>query len=376
MKILIRQFLGKNHSWAHIGWEIANSLIDKKHNVHLFSTDGIKHLPDNLKPYLIGYVEENSTNLFGRLPDKEYDLQISYTAMKNFPHLLSSGSRNRFGIWCYEWSGKNVLPKGFAKFYKYCDRLLPPSEHAKKVFVDSGIPEDHITVVPHGINKSFIDSSSLYKLNSQKKFKVLCNIAQPHMRKNIYGILEAWGRAFTKKDDVSLILKIVIKKPTQPFEVNFQDIFSSFNKKYPNHAEIVILSSYIDDISSLYRSCNAYISMSNAESFLLPALEALATNKILLVSASGGQMDFCNKNNSLLINGKIVQAQKNSMYWEYNSNAEMFQPNIDCAAEKLLYAFNNEQLLLEKFAPSFQKIRDEYTWDNVTNKIINLCTNS
>ena len=54
MKILIRQFLGKNHSWSVCGWGIANSLISKNHHVDLFSTDGIENLPANLKPNLIG----------------------------------------------------------------------------------------------------------------------------------------------------------------------------------------------------------------------------------------------------------------------------------------------------------------------------------
>src|ERR1700686_1206574 len=101
MKILIRQFLGgKNHSWAHFGFGIARSLVNLGHDVHLFSTDGTKHLPSYLLPNLIGWTEENQTEVFGRMPDKEYDCQISYTCMKNFPHYLSSGSKNRFGIWC------------------------------------------------------------------------------------------------------------------------------------------------------------------------------------------------------------------------------------------------------------------------------------
>ena len=54
MRILIRQFLGKNHSWSVVGWGLADALIAMGHNVHLFSTDGIAHLPERLKSNLIG----------------------------------------------------------------------------------------------------------------------------------------------------------------------------------------------------------------------------------------------------------------------------------------------------------------------------------
>ena len=69
MKILIRQFLSKLHSWSVIGWGLADALIAQGHEVHLFSTDGLGHLPEHLKPYLIGYVLENQQEIIGRVPD-------------------------------------------------------------------------------------------------------------------------------------------------------------------------------------------------------------------------------------------------------------------------------------------------------------------
>jgi glycosyltransferase involved in cell wall biosynthesis len=374
MKILIKQFLGKLHSWSIIGWNIASSLIKLGHEVHLFSTDGIVHLPNHLKPYLIGYVEENIPNkIYGKYHDRVYDCQISYTAMKNFPFYLCNGNKNRFGIWCYEWSGKNVLPTGFAKNYKFVDRLLPPSTHAKQVFLDSGIPENIMTIIPHGISDDFFNDNSVYELNTNKKFKVLCNIAQPHLRKNIPSIFEAWGKAFNKKDDVVLVMKIALKNNENYGEVNFNSILDFFNKKYPDHADVLIINEFIPNISSLYRACNAFFSMSFAESFLIPALEALALNKLVIVGAGGGQVDFCNENNSLLINGKNIRANPKMMYWEPKINATVFEPNIEHAAEQLQFAFKNEQQLLNKFSESFASIRNDYTWDKCTQKILSLC---
>jgi glycosyltransferase involved in cell wall biosynthesis len=374
MKILIRQFLGKNHSWSVIGWNLATSLINKGHQVHLFSTDGIIHLPDHLRPYLLGYWEENKMDIVhGRLPDPTYDCQLSYTSMKNFPAYLRNGSKNRFGIWCYEWAGKNVLPNGFAKHYRSCDKLLPPSTFAKNIFLDSGIPDSAMQIIPHGVSQQFISGTDFYPLKTDKRFKVLCCIAQPHERKNIPGILEAWGKAFTNQDDVVLVMKVVNKKPSSPFEVDFNQLLTTFKKKYPQHGEILVIDKFIEDLSPLYRACNAFLSLSLAECFLIPALEALVSGKIVIVSGHGGQTDFCTEESSLLVSGQIVRANPRGMYWEPKMNATVFRPSEEVAATQLQKAYREEEELLQKFAPAFEATRQKYTWDNVAQQIMDLC---
>ena len=373
MKILIRQFLGKNHSWSVCGWGIAKSLINNGHDVHLFSTDGIANLPNDLKPNLIGYVEENkSENLYGRLPDKQYDCQISYTAMKNFPIYLANGSKNRFGIWCYEWGGRNILPTGFAKHYNGCDKIFAPSNFAKQIFIDSGVPEQHVDVIPHGVNSSYTGSSTI-ELPTKKSFKLLANIAQNHKRKNIPGLLEAYGKAFTNKDDVCLILKSKDKPVKMQFEISLNTSLSYFRKKYPNHAEIKIMSDFIPDISALYRSVDATITMAHCEGFYFPGLESITSGKLAIAPNWGGQLDFLNQSNSLLIEGKEERADPSSMYWESKNNAIWFNASIDDAVEKLRFAKENYILINKKLEINRQALYNDYSWDNVTSQILKRC---
>lgn len=371
MKILWQGFLANNHSWSLVGQNTCRQLVKLKHDVDMFSTNGNKLFPKDLANNLIGYDDNNK--IIGKTPTDIYDMQLSFTALKNFPLYLNHGVKNRFGMWCFEFEGKNTLPDGFAKNYKFCDKLIAPSKHAKQVFVDSMIPENHVEIIPYGVDEEFITGTDIYPIKTNKRFKVLCNIAQPHLRKNIPGILEAWGKAFTKKDDVALVLKV--SKPNQIkqcFEVDVNQIFNSFEKKYPDHAEIVKINEFLPRISPLYRACNALLSLSHAESFLMPALETLTSKKLLIVSNHGGQTDFCKTTNSLLVNGKLIKANPNMIYWQKKNNAFVFNPDTDHAAEQLQYAFKNEQDLLKSFNESFEHIRYNYTWDKVTNKILDL----
>jgi len=376
MKILLQQFLGKNHSWSVVGRNIANTLINKGHDVHLFSTNGTSYIPPELRKHLIGYVEENQPqNVFGRLPDSNYDCQISYTALKNFQNYLSRGTKNRFGIWCYEFAGKNSLPTGFAKNYKYCDKLLPPSQFAKRVFLESKIPESAMEVVPHGFDAAkFIDQSRpKYDLGTNKRFKILANIAQPHIRKNLEGIFEAYGNAFTSKDDVCLVLKVVDKPATINFEVSFKDLYNEFGSKFKNHGQVKVISEFVDDIDTVYRSCDALLSLSRSECFHFPSLEALASQNIVIASNWGGQLDFLDNNNSLLVSGTEVLAPARALYWEQKNGTYYFQPNIDDAVEKLRFAYNNTDELKNKFSENSKKVVAEHSWDKIVDKIMALC---
>jgi glycosyltransferase involved in cell wall biosynthesis len=373
MKILIRQFLGKNHSWSVCGWGIASSLISLGHDVHLFSTDGTKHLPSHLSSNLIGYTEENQIKVFGRLPDTEYDCQISYTCMKNFPHYLSSGSKNRFGIWCYEWAGQNVLPTGFAKAYRACDAVCAPSNFAKRVFMESGIPSESIKVIPHGISVKDYQGVSTIALPTNKKYKILANIAQNHLRKNIPGMLDAYGKAFTDKDDVCLILKAKESPVRQQFDISLKSCLDNFYHRYPRHAEVKLFSAFVPDISALYRSVDAVYSLSHCEGFYFPGLEGIASGKLSIAPNWGGQLDFLNSTNSLLVEGKEGRADPKSMYWEAKNNAVWFQPSIDDAAEKLKYSYQNYEKLNAEIDKQRDDVYTKYSWDTVVSQFINLC---
>lgn len=374
MKILIKQFLSHNHSWVVVGHGQARALKQLGHEVHLFSTDGIKHLPSDLKENLIGYTEENQNVLFGRFPDKEYDAQFSYTCMKNFQNYLSFGNQNRFGTWCYEWAGKNVLPNGFAKSYKFCDVLCAPSNFAKKVFLESGVPENAVAVIPHGIDvERYKKATTIAEIASINKFKIGCILGQNHIRKNIPGMLEAYGKAFTNKDDVCLILKASEKPIRQQFDVSLNACINAFKTKFPKHAEIRVISDFIEDMSDFYRSIDASYSLTHCECFYLPAIESRAAGKLSIVSGWGGQLDLLDKSNALLIDGKEGRADPKSMYWESKNNAVWFLPSIDDAVEKLRYAAANYKTMNESIDKQRSDVYTEYSWQAITQRYLQLC---
>ena len=378
MKICWFGFLGKNHSWSIVAQNISRALINQGHDLDLFSTNGTDHFPEDLQPYLRGSKDLNELEKEDPVEvrkyiestlQKNYDMQLSYTALKNFDRYFIRGSKNRFGIWNYETT---VIPKNFAKQYLNVDKVLPSSNFSKKIFADNGIPEENMVVVPHGISLEKFHTAGAYPLKSKKKIKILANIAQPHVRKNIVGLLNAFGKAFTKKDDVCLVLKIVRKEYKSKFEVDFQTVFSLFKSKYRDHAEIEIIDKFLPDIEPLYNACDIVFTMTKAECFWMPGLEAFAAKKMVITPRYGGQLDFCNDENSLLIPGKEGFAGIEMQYWEPSPYAKAFTPDVDAAADLLKHAVANYDSLMAKFRPNIEAILPNYTWDKVAEQIVSL----
>lgn len=369
MKICWQGFLGKNHSWSICGQNISRSLISLGHQVNLFSTNGIDYFPPDLSSNLIGY-GDGTKIVSGKLPDNNYDMSLSYTCMKNFGQYLQHSPKNRFGIWTFEFAGKNSLPNGFAKAHQYCDKILAPSSFARQVFLDSGVPKDKLVVIPHGVNLLEIDQAPSYPLKTKKRTKILINIGQVHRRKNLPNGLKMFGEAFIKKDDICLVIKVQDKKPTNSFELSFQDIYKEFIIKYPNHAEIEIIREFIPNIYSLYKSCDIIFSPSNTEGFGMIILEGLSCGLIPVASNYGGFTDFINYNNALLIEGKEFNVPSNYLYYQQKNGTTAFQPDINSGVEKLKEAVLNIDQLKETAIKNIPIIRETYSWDNVAKQIL------
>jgi hypothetical protein len=377
MKILFMQFMGGfNHSWFHSTLILVNKFIELGHEVEIFSTDGIKYLPSHLHKNLIGYFENGK--VIGRMPSNNYDCEYSYTSMKNFPHYLQHSKTSiKFGCWIFEFNsekkGISTFPSGFSKNYKYVNKILVPSKFGMEGFLNAGVPQSYLQLMPHAISENFITGTSKYKFkeNIDGKVKILLNCTQLHKRKQISATLDAYGKAFRKTDNVVLIAKVSNKTASMPFEENWSDLFKNFKSKYKNHAQVIIINDFIEDISSLYRSVDIVVS-SSQEGFGLTSLEGLYSNNIVIALNYSGHLDFCNSNNSLLIDGKLEKCPPEFLYWERNNNALIFKPSIDHFVHLLRKAVSEKDALLSSFQPHIDAIKPQYTPAAITSKILDL----
>lgn len=375
MKIKIQQFFRRNHSWAIVGQETARELINQGfYDLEIYPTDQIdrslsKLERENLAAAPGDLAKYCKATPAPRQPIQPYDLQFSYTCPTNFSNYLRFGKKNRFGYWCYEWP---LIPAYMVKHHQFADYILTPSQFAKDCFITSKFPEEKIKVVPHGINLASFQNKNIYPLKTKKSFKILVNIGQSHLRKNISQMFQAYLSAFTQKDDVCLVAKISSAKQKQGFEVDALQILKEVRRGFNSPAEIELITSYIPQIAELYNACQVVYTLTHCEAYYLPGLEALAAGKINIAPRYGGQLDFLNDDNSLLVDGKIIKAGIQMQYWEANSKNTCFGPDLDDTISKLRMVYENYDSLLDKFKPGMALAVKTYTWTNSINKMMEL----
>lgn len=374
MRILYYGFGANNHSWGIVAQNFIRQFKKMGHEVDVFSTNGINHLPSDLESNIIGHHPENVfTEISGKKPSGTYDMNFSFTMMRNFRKHLDFAAQNRFGIWCYEW--ENYFPPGLAKYEEFADLIFPCSEHAKKVFVDAKIPESKLKILPYGVDESWYSYNDLSL--SKDKVKYLTVMASIDGRKNIEGMLEAWSKAFVKQDNVVWIIKI-----SKKHQKDFNILLNKARSKNKNMAEIKVISDHIDNMQDLFHSCDVYFSLSKAESFLIPALEALLSGKPAIASAHGGPLDFLNSTNSYLVTGKMAATPLNEIYYAAGlnnqpektaSNARWFQPSISDAALKLRESRTSYKDKSQAILSSIEEYKVKYSWKNLASELIGYC---
>ena len=360
LKIRSKAMLGTHHSWAVTMRSLLAHFEKSGHDLYLNSINGYNSFPNHFQKYT-------------KRESKDPDIDITYTLPRNFKERFRNNSKLKLAIYNYESS---VLPAVWIPEIKHIDFVLPSSNFSKKVFVDSGWPEEKCIVVPHGVNVTdFSCKEKLKDLKTNKKFKFL-NVSIPHYRKNIGILVDAYYSAFSNADDVCLVIKTSLKKPKFKFECDIaKEIVAVQRKK--NHVgkalpQIEIVQRKYDSLIPLYNSCDCLVSATSAEGFGLPFLEALAADMVVVAPRCSGHLDFLNDKNSILTAVKEIDAGDKYQYWKGSPGARTWCPQVDDLAMGMRNAYENYSSLRAKFSSERESTLKKFTWENAAKQIMDM----
>jgi len=316
-----------------------------------------------------------------RLPDQEevIHLDVCYTAPINFPVRFYEHSVIKAAIYNYETM---PLPEMWKDSYKHLDYILPSSQFSKQVFLEAGWPEEKLVVIPHGIfPEDFLNKEKL-DLRNEAKFRFL-NVSIAHYRKNIPLLVEAYYDAFTHKDDVCLVIKTQViqtsGKKKSRFDINVMEALAAVQDKMIRMGRgretfpmLELIEQKMPSMIPLYNSCDALVSASSAEGFGLPLLEALAAGMIVVAPNCTGQLDFLNKENSLLVDVAEMKASPQYQYWTVTDKSWTYIPLKSSLAANMRKAYDDNRKLKDVFEKERLETVQRFTWKNAAEKILEL----
>lgn len=248
-----------------------------------------------------------------------------------------------------EWAGcriigntvweTEVLPIGWAHPCSLVDEIWLPTEWNAKTLRDSGITTP-ITVKPHVFTGGELGDPADTILRGYRKRKgefVFYSIGVwDDPRKNTEALVRAYCDTFTKKDNVSLILKTSVNGSDLKLPKSEVD---AIRADYDNPPKITTITiDYTDEeIADLHTVGHCFVSFTHTEGWGLGAFDAHNYGNPVIITGYGGQVSYLGEDYPGLIDYKMVPCDGSPDFPSYHQWAE---PDAQHASELMQELFS------------------------------------
>jgi glycosyltransferase involved in cell wall biosynthesis len=217
----------------------------------------------------------------------------------------------KIGFWSWELES---TPPFFEEAVQYVDEIWCPSKVNRQCF--ERLTDKPVRVVGHNVKrmpvktasacKSLIANLTDFDFKARCVFLACCDFFSCPERKNPEGALRAYLKAFPKPSTETMLI-IKIGNPNARL-----DYLEKLEALRRGREDIKFITSVLEHegMSVLIDSCTAMISLHRNEGFGLPIAEALSFRKPVVVTAYGGNMDFCSRKNSRLVGYKLIRISR------------------------------------------------------------------
>jgi glycosyltransferase involved in cell wall biosynthesis len=193
------------------------------------------------------------------------------------------------------------------------DQLWVHTHWIREQAVASGIDPARVRIVPHGVDAAvFRPDGPHFSLPTKKSFRFLF-VGTAVVRKGFDILLAAYRRAFTRDDDVALVIK---DHSANAFHSPaYRDALAAAMRD-PEAPEIVYIDEFLplEELAALYRACDVGVFPYRAEGFCLPILEAMACGVPSIVPNRGACLDFCSEETSILVRALQIRFPVNRRF--------------------------------------------------------------
>ncbi|KFA23672.1 glycosyltransferase family 4 protein [Xanthomonas vasicola] len=229
-------------------------------------------------------------------------------------------------IACWFWELERV-PNAWLPAIALVDEIMVATRFIENAF--SKVTDKPILRVPQPL--SAIGDSGLQRADfgiEENKFIFLITFDFNSWieRKNPYGAIAAFKRAFPKeRDDVRLLVK-------SSNGHRHPDSFRRLLNEAAADSRIVVRDELIDraHVHALQRCCDAYVSLHRAEGFGLGLAECMAMGKPVIATAWSGNLDFMETGNAMLVGYRLAPVREGEYPHEHGD--VWAEPSVEEAA--------------------------------------------
>jgi glycosyltransferase involved in cell wall biosynthesis len=274
------------------------------------------------------------------------------------------------------------IPPAWVERSREHDLVILPNQTCREAWQDSGVPATKLRVCGLGTDGAFfarptppldlVDHRGRPVRGYRRRF---LHVGELRPRKNHLGLLRTWLRATTSEDDAVLILKSVAHPHLATlFGQDVAGIQEQIGRRFGDAAPVVFLNEVFDDdqMRALYHTATHYISMSHAEGWDLPMMEAAAAGLSLLVPDQPTYRVYLGPSDADWIRCSQVDVHLEGRAGiedlSYFRGLRWWQPDEADAAELLARVIASGQ----SRPPPTRKIVTDFTWLRASQRLLGL----
>jgi glycosyltransferase involved in cell wall biosynthesis len=200
----------------------------------------------------------------------------------------------------------DAMPVQWRPTIEGASRLWVPSAFNLETFVAGGVPREMIDLVPLGLEVEHLALDGPTLDLPERRAVAFVSVFEWTYRKGWDILLRAWAQAFTRNDDVCLLVRTSFR--ALDIEVTIREFLQQAGFDPSRVAPIVVIPKKLSqaNLAALYRTADAYILPTRGEGFGLPYLEAMALGLPVIGTAWSGITDFVDARTGYLIDARLV----------------------------------------------------------------------
>lgn len=260
-------------------------------------------------------------------------LDTSPTEMYRLTGLYVRPGVRRIAIWYWELE---EVPEHLAKLMTWPDEVWAPTRFIAATF-RKYLKVPVITMLPGVELPPFAPRPRAFFGLSPERFVFLFtfDMFSTTGRKNPYGLIDAFRRAFAPTEPVDLVIKVS----------RGEKLPEEFEKLKARCAEAgVQLRNEVlprGDLLALMNCCDCYVSLHRSEGLGLGMAETMLMGKPVIATGYSGNLDFMNEGNSYLV--RYERRASDVDHPPYPKGSVWADPDLDHAAELMRYVVEHRE---------------------------------
>ncbi len=272
------------------------------------------------------------------------------------------------------------LPRGWVQQLNQLDRVLVPGEFNRQTYIDAGVSEAILRVVPGAVNIEQYMQPAPPTEHIQNLFLPGCftflTCHEWSLRKNWKATLKSFALAFPGRKDVRLILKVwpasVGYTSEQIQEQASRYLHEECGIDLDTDGRILLLTEKLtrSELLLLYQCCDAFVLPSCGEGWGRPYMEAMACGKPVIGTLTGNGA-FMTQSNAFLVPGKLVPVSPElAAEIPIYTGQRVVEADIDSLTDTLRQVASNSAEVTGRAAAGQQDILEKFNYTEVGKQLL------